>query len=147
MESNNIEKDKSKNFELNKLNINLENIKSDYFLRKIYDNMNKKKSLEIVKYNKKIQNRLNIKIRDYKEYSETFTSIEMEIIPRKNIYGRFINIINENDELYYHIYFNDNINEIKNKYEIKEEDKVNKIKIIIDYQIISFEKLFYWCKY
>ena len=131
----------------NILNAKLENLKSDYFLEKLYDNILKKKTLEIVKYNKNIQNRLSINIKDYKEYSETFTSIEMEIIPRKNIYGRFINIINENDELYYHIYFNDNINEIKNKYEIKEEDKVNKIKIIIDYQIISFEKLFYWCKY
>ena len=145
MESNNIEKDKSKNFELNKLNINLENIKSDYFLRKIYDNMNKKKSLEIVKYNKKIQNRLNIKIRDYKEYSETFTSIEIEIIPSKNIYGRFI-YIGDYEDIYYHIYFNDNEEEIKNKYSIKEEDKVTKIKIIIDYQIKSFEFLFSCCE-
>ena len=147
MESKKLPKDKSKMKQSETSNDKLKKIKSNYFLEKLYDNILKKKTLEIVKYNKKIQNRLSINIKDYKEYSETFTSIEMEIIPRKNIYGRFINIINENDELYYHIYFNDNINEIKNKYEIKEEDKVNKIKIIIDYQIISFEKLFYWCKY
>ena len=74
--------------------------------------MTKKKKLEIVKYNKKIQNRINLSVKDYKEYSETFTPIEIEIIPTKGKYGKFINI-KENDELYYHIYFNDNREEIK----------------------------------
>ena len=114
-------------------------------MRKLYDIMPKKKKLEIVKYNKKEQNRLNLCVKDYKEYSETFTPIEIEIIPTKDKYGRFINI-NENDKLYYHIYFNDNKEEIKNKYEIEEEDKVTKIKIIIDYQVKSFKKLFFFCK-
>ena len=100
--------------------------------------MTKKKKLEIVKYNKRIQNRINLSVNDYKEYGE----IEIEIIPKKGEYGKFINI-NENDELYYHIYFNDNKEEIKNKYEIKEEDKVTKIKIIIDYQVKSFYNLLY----
>ena len=95
-----------------------EKIKSDYFLQKLYDNMTKKKKLEIVKYNKKIQNRINLSVKNYKEYSETFTPIEIEIIPTKDKYGRFI-YINKNDKLYYHIYFNDNIKEIKNKYKIK----------------------------
>ena len=72
---------------------------------------------------KKIQNRLNLDVKDYKEYSE----IEIEIIPTKDKYGKFINI-DENDELYHHIYFNDNKEEIKNKYEIKEEDKNNEIE-------------------
>ena len=104
--------------------------------------MPKKKKLEIVKYNKKVQKRLDLGVKDYKEYSETFTPIEIEIIPTKDKYGRFINI-NKNDKLYYHIYFNDNKEEIKNKYKInkkddvtkheyyiEEEDKVTKIKII-----------------
>ena len=92
--------------------------------------MTKKKKLEIVKYNKRIQNRLNLDIKDYKEYCE----IEVDIIPARGKYGKFINI-NEKYKLYYHIYFNDNKEEIKNKYEIEEEDKVTKIKIIIDYQV------------
>ena len=111
---------------------------------KIYNNINKKKSLEIVKYNKKIQNRLNLNIKDYKEYCEIYSSIVIEVIPAKNIYSKFIKI-NENEKLYYHIYFNDNKEEIKNKYEIEEEDKVTKIKIIIDYLVKSFEKLFEYC--
>ena len=138
----NVSKENNKENESAKPNPITENIKSDYFLRKLYDNMPKKKKLEIVKYNKKIQKRINLSVKDYKEYSETFTPIEIEIIPKKDKYGEFIKI-NENDKLYYHIYFNDNKEEIKNKYKIEEEDKVTKIKIIIDYQVKSFERLFY----
>ena len=136
----NVSKENNKENESAKPNPIIDNIKSRYILSKIYDIMPKKKKLEIVKYNKRIQNRLNLDVKDYKEYFE----IEVEILPIKGEYGRFI-YIDENDKLYYHIYFNDNKEEIKNKYEIKEEDKVTKIKIIIDYQVKSFKKLFYDC--
>ena len=142
----NVSKENNKENESAKSNPITDNINSKYILSKIYDNMPKKKKLEIVKYNKKVQNRLNLGVKYYKEYSETFTPIEIEIIPNNDKYGRFINIINENDELYYHIYFNDNKKEIKNKYEIKEEDKVTKIKMIIDYQVKSFKDLFKQCE-
>ena len=145
MESNdNTSKDKNKDNEYIKSNPSIGNIKSNYILSKIYDNIPKIQKLEIVKYNKKLQKRLNLDIKYYKEYSEIFSSIEIEIIPTKDKYGKFINI-NENDKLYYHIYFNDNGEEIKNKHEIKIEDKVTKIKIIIDYQVKSFKDLFYGC--
>ena len=130
---------KDKNNQNNISNI-LKNIKSNYILSKIYNNIQKTKYLEIVKYYKKLQNRLNLSIKDYE-----ILAIEVEIIPCKKKYGKFINI-KENDKLYYHIYFNDNKEEIKNKYEIKEGDKVKKIKIIIDYKIRSFEKLFCKCQ-
>ena len=84
-------------------------------------------------------------VKNYKEYSEAYSSIEIEIILAKGEYGKFINI-KENNELYYHIYFNDNKEEIKNKYKIDEKDKVTKIKIIIDYQVKSLKKLFYDCE-
>ena len=140
----NVSKENNKENESAKPNPPIESLKSDYFLQKLYDNMPKKKKLEIVKYNKKVQNRLDLGVKDYKEYSETFTPIEIEIIPTKGKYGKFINI-DENDKLYYHIYFNDNKEEIKNKYEINKKDKVTKIKIIIDYQVKSFKNLFYLC--
>ena len=60
-------------------------------------------------------------------------------------YGKFINI-SEEDEKYYHIYFNDNKEEIKRK-NINKNDEVRKIKIIIDSEIKSFSKLFYGCKW
>ena len=141
----NVSKENNKENESAKPNSIIENIKSRYILSKIYNNMTIKKKLVIVKYNKRIQNRLNLSTKDYKEYSETFTPIEIEIIPTKGKYGEFINIINENDKLYYHIYFNDNEKDINNKYYIEEEDKVTKIKIIIDYQVKSFKELFSKC--
>ena len=105
--SNNASKENSKENESAKQNPIIEKIKSRYILSKIIDIMPKKKKLEIVKYNKRIQNRLNLNVKDYKEYSETFTPIEIEIIPVKGKYGSFINI-DENDKLYYHIYFSNN---------------------------------------
>ena len=87
------------------------NLKSDYFIRKIFDNIQTRISLEIIKYNIRIQKRINININNYKEYLENFSPIEIEIKPVKNKYGKFINM-NEN-KIYYHIYFNDNKEEIK----------------------------------
>ena len=102
------------------------------------------KSLNIIKYNNNIKNRIDISIKDYKEYSEIYSSIEIEIKPANNEYGQFININKENEK-YYHIYFNDNKEEIKRNY-LKENENVDKLKIILDYQIKSFEDLFYNCK-
>ena len=119
-------------------------IKSDYFLRKLFYNLLKKKSLDIIKYNNNIKERMNISIKDYKEYSEIYSTIEIEIKPVNNKYGKFINM-NEN-EIYYHIYFNDNKEEIKRNY-FNKNDNVSKIKIIIDYQVKSFYELFKSCEY
>ena len=63
--------------------------------------------LNIIKYNKNIQKRIDININHYKAYSEEYSSIELDIIPKKGEYGEFINI-KEEDEKYFHIYFNDN---------------------------------------
>ena len=117
------------------------NLKNDYFLQKLFHNLLKKKSLDIIKYNKKIKERINISIKDYKEYSEMYSSIEIEIKPVNNKFGKFINM-NENNKKYYHIYFNDNKEEIKRNY-LNKNDNVSKLKIIIDYQVKSFEELFY----
>ena len=106
----NVSKENNKENESAKSNPIIENIKSRYILSKIYNNMTIKKKLKIVKYNKRMQNRMNLSIKDYKEYYE---EIEIEIIPTKGKYGKFINI-KEKDKLYYHIYFNDNKKEIKN---------------------------------
>ena len=116
------------------------NLKSNYIFKKLFHNLLKKKSLDIIKYNKKIKERINISIKDYKEYSEIYSSIEIEIKPVNNKYGNFINM---NDK-YYHIYFNDNKEEIKRNY-LNENDNAEKLKIIIDHQIKSFKGLFQYC--
>ena len=100
-----------------------ENIKTDYFLIKVFDNLEKKKTLEIVKNNKNIKKRINLNINDYKEYSEIYSSIEIEVKPVNNEYGKFINYSKENEE-YYHIYFNNDEEEIRRNY----IEKVKKLK-------------------
>ena len=119
------------------------NLKSDYFLIKLFNNLLKKKSLHIIKYNKNIKNRINIGIKDYKEYSEIYSSIEIGIKLVNNKYGIFFNIDKENEKCY-HIYLNDNKEEIKRNY-ANEDEKGAKFKIIIDYQIKSFIELFCFC--
>ena len=88
------------------------NLKNDYFLQVVFNHLEKKRLLNMIKYNKKIMKRINININDYKEYSDL---IEIEIRQVKNEYGKFINIKIE-DEKYYHIYFNNNKEEIKRLY-------------------------------
>ena len=99
MKYTNISKDKKDK----KSKDELKNLKSDYFLHKIYDYLQTKKSLEIFKYNKKIQKRLNININNYKEYSEIYSSIEIELMPIKKKEGEFINIPEDKKE-YFHIF-------------------------------------------
>ena len=137
-------KDQEKSKLINSNN-KLEKLKSDYFIQKLFDYIYKRKSLEIIKYNKSVQKRINININNYKEYSEIYSSIEIEIKPKKNEYSRFINI-DEYEEEYYHIYYNDNKKEeIKRTY-LHKNDKVSKINIIIDYHVTSFSRLFSECE-
>ena len=91
MHSRNIsKKDQTKDFD---------NLKSDYFLRKLFDILKENKSLSIIKYNKKLQKRLNINIDNYKECSK----IEIELKLDNNKYGKFINIPDEKLK-YHHIF-------------------------------------------
>ena len=137
------EKEKEKSKLINSDNI-LQNLKSDYFIQKFFDYIHKRRALKTIRYNKSIQKRINLNINHYKEYSEKYSSIEIEIKPMENKYVRFINI-KEGDEEYYHIYYNDNKKEeIKSTY-LNAYDKVSKINIIIDYQFTSFYGLFYKC--
>ena len=55
METNNLKS--KKKVEINKMKLisKYEKLRNDYFLRKVFYNLDKKKSLKIVKYNKKIQ--------------------------------------------------------------------------------------------
>ena len=57
--------------------------------------------------------KLGLKV--YKKYSEIYSNIEIEIIISQQSYGKFINI-KGNKKLFYHTHFNNDKNEIKNKY-------------------------------
>ena len=83
-------------------NNQLKNVKSHYIIQKIFEYMTERKSLLAIRYNKSIQKRINISFNHYKDYSEIKSSIELDIIPMKGKYGKFINI-NEEDKKYFHI--------------------------------------------
>ena len=114
----------------------LNKITSKYIIKRIFDNLNQIKLLELIRYNKQYQKLMNKKFKDYKM---EFSKIEIEIIPKENTYGSFINISNEKIRKNIHIYFNDNKEEIK-KEKIAENDNVTKIKIIINNKIKSLYK-------
>ena len=139
----------SKEEKLNQIKskVNLNNLKSIVILKKILSYITKNESLNILRYNKKLQKRLNLSINDYKDYSQLYSPIEIELKFDENKCdekNRFIYILDEEKE-YYHIYFDNSKEEIKRNY-LDEKEKVNSIKIIIDYQVKSFKKLFINCK-
>ena len=124
--------------------VNIENIKSNYLLDLIFTHMKRNLKLKIMKQNEQLQKRLNLSLKDYKEYALYYSSIEVELTVSDNRYGTFINIPNKEKE-YYHIYFDNLAEEIKRNSTQKDE-KIKTIKIIIDYQVISFKRLFANCK-
>ena len=66
--------------EVNLNTTNLNNVKSKLILKKIFDNITTIKRLNIIRYNKSIQNKLNIDINSYKiEYSQIIFEIEIYI--------------------------------------------------------------------
>ena len=122
-------------------NNKLNKLKSDYFIRKFFGYMSQKRALKTIKYNKNIQKRIDININHYKDYSEKYSSIELEIIPIKERYGEFINIKDENKK-YYHIYFNGNKEKEIKSTSLNKNHNISKINIIIDYQVKSLNNLF-----
>ena len=150
----------------NSLNKNLLNeIKSKFILKQIFNNLTNKSLLQIIRYNKNLQKKLG---KTKTHYKREYLNIIIEIIPEENILKNhaeiltkktayfphhgivshgdsgyeftFINI-KKKYKSYFHIYFNDDLNEIKRDY-ITEKDKVSKIKVVIDYKIKSLSRLF-----
>ena len=110
------------------------NISSKYILDSIFEHLHPSKAVKIIERNKGLKY-------IYKKY----TMIEIKIFPLENEEGTFINFLS--DSSYYHIYFNNDKKEIKreNKNYITKNDKVNKITVMLDYEIKSLAKLFREC--
>ena len=60
----------------NKIEYMLRNIKSIYFTRFLFSHLDEKIKLKVIKYNKKLQNNLDIKLVNYKFYSERYIIYE-----------------------------------------------------------------------
>ena len=121
----------------------LKKVRSVYITKKILDNLNQIKLMNIIHYNKKYQKLMKISLKDFKN---EFSKIEMEIIPEENTFGKFVNITNKIcEENNVRIYFNDKKEEINRNY-IAKDDNVKKIKIIINHKIKSLYRFFEDCK-
>ena len=130
-----------------KSKVDLKKIKSDFFLRKLFYIMKANRTLTIIKYNKKLQKRLNLNITDYEKFAQLFSSIEIKLKLDESEYdenNKFINISDKEKE-YFHIYFDNSNEEIERNF-LKKNEKVNRIKVLINYQVKSFKELFYNCK-
>ena len=136
-------KNTEKEFLLNYSFSLLDNINSKYILMHVFNNLNECKKLQITKINKRLRQKLEIDIEDYQELSKT---IEIEIIPVNKKSDIFINIPLGEQKSYFHMYYNYVGNEMKNNY-IQKEDIIQKINLIIDFPVKSFQNLFKGCKW
>ena len=128
---------KDKTNSINNL-ILLDGVKSNYILTKLTQNLSRKTLLNMIRYNKQLQRKLNIELKDYEAYLQT--EIELNFVQSySNLEPiNFINYVG--DKNYYHIFYNDS------EQEGKKEENIRKIRIIIDRYIKSFKKLFYRCE-
>ena len=111
-------------------------VKSTYILKRIFEPIKYIKLLDIIRFNKYLQMKLQKDLNDYKEYLKT----EIEIIPYPIRNNEYINI-EEKDKSFFHFYFNDETKE-KKIYELPMYYSIDKVKIIIEYEIKSFNGLF-----
>ena len=133
--------------ELNKNNNFLNQIKSKVILKKILKNLEENKAFLIIRYNKSIQNKLCLNLKDYIRLS---SRIEIEIYPIEQSTIFYINLKKPERGQIFRYYFNDDKNRIKDyDYFIQINNKIKKINLIIDYENIPFNGigLFEGCRY
>ena len=116
----------------------LSKVKSPYNLESIFKYVNESFKLKLISHSKELQKKLNLSIKDYKNYSEI--DIELKLIDNIENGTDFVN-----PEFKYrnslHIYFNDELKDQKRIF-VKQNEKVSKIKIVIDYKVKTLEGLF-----
>ena len=76
-------------------NNQLRKLKNDYFIQKFFEYIPERKSLEIIRYNKRIQKRIDININHYKANSGKFSFTELDKIFMKGKWCKFINFEEE----------------------------------------------------
>ena len=126
--------------------------KSIFILKKYFSHLENYKKLSIIKYNKKLQEKLGIASIDFKE--ETQSEIEIKI--KKDYIGKnkgkkikLINIEENENNLndYFTIYLSENgeTRTIKKNYIEENGNTPKKVKIVINYNLYDFCCLFKGC--
>ena len=125
-----------------KITNSLNNIRSHYILKIVFDHLEERRYLQMISKNKKIQNKLDVSIVNYKNYKRIEIEIElMKILKEEQNY--FINL--NTDKSLYQIYFDD-INNISKRNYVTKYEQVNKIKVVLNYEIKTFRGLFNECR-
>ena len=123
-------------------NNSLNNIKSHYILKIVFDYLDERRYLQIISKNKKMQNKLDVSIVNYKNYKRIELEIELiKVLKEEKNY--FINL-NEDKSLY-QIYFDD-IENISRRNFVTRDETVKKIKVVLNLEIKSFRGLFNECR-
>ena len=88
-------------------------IRSRYIMKRIFENIRLNKYMKLIKYDKKLQKKMNISTINYKEYNQ----IEIELRPSQKYYisGKFINT-NLDNESHIHIFNNNCKREIDSSF-------------------------------
>ena len=113
----------------------ISNIKSKYILEQIMTILCEIRLLDIILYNKNIKDKLNKTVNDYRKLSLK-SEIEIELV--KILYKNFINIMNEQYDLF-DIYNSDTKEKIPIDYRT---EKPIKITIIINFGFKNISELF-----
>ena len=124
---------------------NLKNIKSKYILKQIIDNLQDKISLQLFKYSKEFQSRLELSLENYKEYCK----VEVEIFPKNFSHiNKYFNPPNPDKTYFYQVFVNDEKEKRKSDFsDLKYvKDPIKKIKIVLLYKFKDFNGLFNECK-
>ena len=117
----------------------LNKIRSVYIIKEIFKNIEPLVFLNIIRYNKNLQKKLEITKGNYQYYDLV---IKIELIPKNlDTKNTFINL-NENDKNFYQIYLDGK--KVKRNY-FTNKEKISKIKIIINNEIKSLKGLFASC--
>ena len=122
----------------------LDNIKSSYILKELFKYVNEYKKLKLLNYNKTIQQRINLSIEDYKNYLSI--KIEVKLIDNYNVNCNNTFISKEFKNSYSSfIYVVLNDETIERKIDSIKNDKISKVKIILNYDLNSYKDLFKHC--
>ena len=120
----------------------LKNIKSNYILNKIFSPLERVKC-EMIRYNKKLKERLGITIDYYKALYKKYNIIEVDVILDGKYRLNYYHILSLIKSNYIHVYTEEKKEDITENYAQENKIKYSKIKLIIEPDWLSLKELFY----
>ena len=122
----------------------VDKIRNSYFLRELFNIIDERKALKILKYNKKLQKRLKLSIKDYIKFNNRI-EMELEVFKYPQLPNYFfISKLVRLKKYDLKIYFNNEFIERGRSY-FSQNENVTSIKIIITNKVNSLFNFFNYC--